>query len=442
MALLLCASSASAGSAYGRRFKSRFGFAPPPTKRPPPRRVSPEYPEIPRLPQLPPPPPPRPPKRPATPSRPPARPPIAPAAPGRALETCETCFILDITGPDNTSSSATWNWLSYKSCAYEGWSANTADNMYATCCALAQDSLAASLTMPFDYDSPDRLFTANITLAGFDTVRCSRTTLRVCGNVTSDLLGADLWAAAQKSNRWLMDQVLTFHGLFGNTDDSCPMGMWNSTARLTTAMPNSDKPDTTCMPIDATLPLYCGLDKDWNLGNDIPDFPNSDCVEEMGATPFAVDPYMEVVKDVDLADGTKVSLDCIHINVTAPKDESSSCAAVSTLDKVSFWMWDDDANKMMFDRGVWLRIKNAAGEYELKPLTVTWGPTGDNAMFASGLGLSLDDVDTRAPMVCFARDPDAWGVWETQPVDGTGFIWTALYDASEKCCPTYYANRF
>ncbi|PNH11415.1 hypothetical protein TSOC_001818 [Tetrabaena socialis] len=81
----------------------------------------------------------------------------------------------------------------------------------------------------------------------------------------------------------------------------------------------------------------------------------------------------------------------------------------------------------------------AAALYSSDDLS-TWGPDGDNSMYVSGLDLSVAAVQAGQPMVCIVRVP-WWGIW-IDTVDGLGFLWTALYDTSGKCCPTYPANRY
>ncbi|KAG2486692.1 hypothetical protein HYH03_014621 [Edaphochlamys debaryana] len=301
---------------------------------------------------------------------------------------------------------------------------------------MAEFYLAKNFDYASDYENPFDPLSVNLTLDGFDVVACDRTSLRICGSVRSEVLGPALTAAVNMTD-WLNNRIGNFQNLFGITDTSCPMGLWNSTARLTTVDPDTGAPDGSCMPVNSVLPMQCGADRTlWYSGAVLP-FPNDDCDQSVGATPFAAEPYMEVVP------GEELTLDCVNLVAVQPNDTSSACGRVTTLDVVHFWMYDDDFHRGYFDQGVVLRTVDAkSGAYTTRPLTVSWGPLGENVLVLSGLGLKRADMAALKPQVCFAHTDPLDNVWQAQTADVTGFVWSALYDSSGACCPTYYSNRF
>ncbi|KAG2498779.1 hypothetical protein HYH03_003518 [Edaphochlamys debaryana] len=373
---------------------------------------------------------------------PPSPPPPSP----RKIQSCKTCWVLEINGPDGTPASSTWDFLGYKSCAYEGWSSNPADNPFPNCCAkfahyLLRDfnSTYSYTSSPYDNDTPakDLLTVSNL------SVTCSKTSLHMCGTVTSDRLGKDLlpYMDPTDNENWMFSMTDTWWGPFDNTDDSCPMAMVNSTARVHTVRPSTGAADASCFPTDSNLPINCGMSTRQELAESYgsPLFPLEKCDASPGATPFKAEPYLEVVR------GANVSHDCVQLNLAKPTDPKSACGKASSLNKVSFWLDGDNPELVDYIKqgGVWLRTKDSRGAYQFaKKLSVSWSTKDKSVLYARGLKLKASDFAAKQPQICFAHGNESWeNIW-VKTKDGLGYLWTALYDSTGTCCPAWYSNRF
>ncbi|KAG2486689.1 hypothetical protein HYH03_014618 [Edaphochlamys debaryana] len=354
---------------------------------------------------------------------------------------CKTCFQLEVVGPDNTPETTTWDFLGAKSCAEEGfYPIPPSSGPLPTCCERARMYLADTLALDADYGlDPD----LDVDLTGFEELTCTKTSIRICGDVTAPHAGEALKAYLEQSlslSTWTTNMVTALSAGFGNSGGTCPMAMIGSSARVVTVDPLSGEPDAACLPFDVDAQASCAQPSLAFLKEirDVSPFPNDTCASAPGSTPFALERYMVVVEE-----DAEYHLACMAITPNTPKDAASACASADSLDKVAVLLWDDEdfGTASYLQEGVLLRQKDAEGGYVTKDLTVSTGPPGSNSFYLSGLGLTTADLASE-PAVCFRYPADSDPIWLYYPVDPLGNLWTALYDASGKCCPTYYANRF
>ncbi|GFR41672.1 hypothetical protein Agub_g2416 [Astrephomene gubernaculifera] len=343
--------------------------------------------------------------------------------------TCQTCIVYDILGPDGTAATAKYDYFSRNSCSLPELSPDVGSE-FANCCDLSGFFVADGFG---GFRGPN-----GTVLSGFDRPFCNRTSLRLCGTLASRKAGREM-LDPDSDNPFSFGLIY----FFDIRDDSYPMALYNSTLRVYTTEPGSDKLDTKCLPInDSTPPLYFAPTREdsYMYNPDNPHFPNETCQSDPGVTPFTVDPYLQVIWANTTAWAKKATnLYCVDIGTATPLNASSVCGRTTSISRVSLWLYDD--RKEMY-LGAYLLTRKGGSAYTTKQLDMTWGPTGDNAMIISlPNGLDVPTVNATQPKVCVEMVQGSRPVWENA-VDSVGYVWTALFDNSGKCCPTYYSNRY
>ncbi|GFR41671.1 hypothetical protein Agub_g2415 [Astrephomene gubernaculifera] len=343
---------------------------------------------------------------------------------------CQTCIVYDILGPDGTAATTKYDFFTRNSCALPELHPEDAKK-YKNCC----DWDGAYVSSNFDnFRGPN-----GTVLSGFERPFCNRTSLRVCGTLTSPKAARQM-LKPRSDNPFYSD--LPF--FFDVTDDSYPMAIYDSTLRVYTTEPGSDKLDTKCFPINDTWPyVYSAPSREdyYVYYPDMPHFPSEadKCQSDPGVTPFTVDPYLQVIwaNTTNLSNST--DLYCITLATAEPVNASSTCGKTSSISRVSLWMYEDWKQYYL---GAYLVTGAGSSGYVQKQLEMTWGPTGDNAMIISlPNGLDVPTVNATQPKVCVEVAADGIPLW-SGAMDSLGYVWTALYDESGKCCPTYYTNRY
>ncbi|EFJ49893.1 hypothetical protein VOLCADRAFT_89349 [Volvox carteri f. nagariensis] len=328
---------------------------------------------------------------------------------------CETCWVWDVI-PGKKTSGTSYDFLSRNSCPLASLEPEYMTEDWKNCCEFEGYF--------YKLNYLDDLLAKGLA-TGFGKAVCNATSLRLCGNFTS-------MAAAQglASERAMMGG-LPFD--FDNTDDTCPMGLIGSTVRLRSVQPTTGALDTRCAPVNEVIQDLCWLPslKD-DMSEGMVPFPNSTCNSAPGVTPFAMSMFYEVSYFNRTRDY------CINITTTTPKPAKSTCANATILDRMSFWIIDDDWRRDMYLGAYLLTLER--GSYTRMDLNASWGNLGEQVYNVHSLGLDVATVNAKKPKICIVRDPSGQLWYDT--VSGIGYLWTALYDKSGKCCPVYYANRF
>ncbi|KAG2493333.1 hypothetical protein HYH03_008468 [Edaphochlamys debaryana] len=409
---------------------------------PPPLMPSPPPPAYPALP---------PPLSPSSPSPPNTPPPVAPPLPGPNLQPppvltdqppsppasdpCSTCFRWEVTGPDGTAASTTWDFLGNTSCGLPNLWIERAERQglkFASCCEAGAFMAAQSF---------DQVREAGLA-SGFASPVCTRTSLTLCGTLLSDLRGADLEGALQAES-WG-----DYNALFEAEDPfvpravmNCPIALFGarmSLSTVTSALADAPR-DAACLPLERRDLRSCSAPQLPVL--DFSPFPLTQCNTTPGIMPYTVYPYLDVVSTTDLGNGTAF-LDCVVVSRAQALDPQAPCGSrFNAVNKMALWLASWIAGEAAGGvQGAFLRQRDSTtGEVSWKPLSLEWAPDEASVVYVTGgdawqPALVLEG----AAHICLRR-PEGAGLW-TMTASNDNNVWVALYGSNEACCPTYYTN--
>ncbi|KAG2482443.1 hypothetical protein HYH03_018613 [Edaphochlamys debaryana] len=342
---------------------------------------------------------------------------------------CAVCVVWEVRGPMGLAAPdplPTWEWAGNRSCGVNAWSWSRGSAV--SCCAATGGRLAAAF---------DRL-RASGAVSGFDAPACQGAGLRLCGTVAG-AGGAGGLRGAALLRQWAAEGLLALSpgDPYPSSEDACPVDLLGGTLVLFSAAPAAPRtPEAACLALSASAPA-CGPaqpQRTYRPGQR--PFPAESCESAPRASPiFARNRTLQFSGE----GGRATDLSCVRLWVDddAVADTGSPCAQASAVSRLAFWL-NDTARAKVLSVTLRQRRGDGSGVFVDEPLTPYWAPEGFNSM-AVNLYLTRSDILRRAPMVCLETAPDR-AMYDILASDD-GYFWTALFDPTGQCCPTYFTGR-